>query len=862
MRRAFNFRANLTDEDISEIWKNIYDENPQIKQALLNARSQHEEGQQLVTNLFKSFFHSELAQDIAETEGARDRLYKYWKEAGLEGSPEQIFNEYLVKHSDKYMKLDTFDFNKPAWDKSQSRVARDNMLITLMQKRLEDPQTIEARTTPGGFTHASAAAKYIRRLMGIDNINYDYSDPWTMIVYNQQNQVAGKLIGIFANQNTNNAIASLMKEFSLVKPVAFGDHLLGLSNLLNPNALTKELLAASVDAVKDPVLNFLNLNTITADSAGMLCRLGYSFEEIGLLMNQPIIRYLCDYCMDNNMNDIDTAINNVLQDWKAKGDYETRPSNELTTKVLESNIEAYRDNPGAMMNNEDFLFRQAQVLSLFKTIYASAKDIGNFITNTKFTASNAVKSTFGGMYAQQDRVIKYVNNLSTSENPRITIKVSDTLNSPLAIGLDVSNVDEYMSQILNNPFGYEQVMYDANVVAIKEFGKYFPYDNPTYRSVRETINDLTKSGLNEDTINQIHEYMLRYMIEIPEHSKFNPEYPKDLDNGETVRAEDYYSNYVPYEVADLLNRHKELRELPVFDYLVFEDNNDGNLQMRVADSGALAPVQKEEMRDSWEILFRNPKYRNIAEKLYMYSFYKSGFGFGVIGFNHLAPLELKLNLMINEELSYVDFLNKVLDDSIPVNPTNFAKEFIKTHRKNRQLIYEPKSKQLTYIKGKIYQNGLPADDIYLDYSKDSKEVEPFILRTTNRDIHFKPAIIVDGLLYIADGENFNRTKSGQMKYSLVPDSESKKISMADVITPESSTSIEGEEIVELDKLSVDELIDRVFEVGKKLGYFVEEERNKRINELKYSSQNDLIDTLLAEYKDQGVKCKLNGEEIC
>jgi hypothetical protein len=33
----------------------------------------------------------------------------------------------------------------------------------------------------------------------------------TIIIYNQQNQVAGKLIGVFANQNTNHAFSTLMQ---------------------------------------------------------------------------------------------------------------------------------------------------------------------------------------------------------------------------------------------------------------------------------------------------------------------------------------------------------------------------------------------------------------------------------------------------------------------------------------------------------------------------------------------------------------------------------------------------------------------------------------------------------------------------
>lgn len=871
MRREFKFKANLTEDDISEIWKGIYNENPQIKQALLNARTQDEDSQKLVTEVFKSFIHSELAQEIAETESKRDRLYKYWEEAGLEGSPEQVFNDYLMKHRDKYIALDTFDFSKPAWDKSQSRIARNNMLVTLMQKRLEDPQTIKDRTTPGGFTHASAAAKYIRTLMGIDNLNYDYSDPWTMVVYNQQNQVAGKLIGIFANQNTNNAIASLMKEFSLVQPIAFGNHPDGLSNLLNPNALTKELLAASVDAVKDPVLNFLNLNTITADSAGMLCRLGYSFEEIGLLMNQPIIRELCEYCMDNNMSDIDTAIDNLLQDYGAKGDYADMPFSRLTVDVLAKNITDFRDNPD-IMNNSNYMFNQAQVLELFRSIYATAKEVGAFVTNTKFTASNAVKSTFGGMYAQQDRVIRYVNNLKTSKNPRLSIIVSDFVDSPITLGLNMDNVEEYMEQILNNPFGYEQVMYDANVQAVKELGKYYPYGNSTYTKIRSFMTDLTKSVLDEATIDQIHEYMLRYMIGLDEHSKFNPEYPINLDNGETVRAEDYYTKYVPLKVSNLLRANKELKSLPIFNLQTFEEGSDGNVQMKITDSGALTPTQKDNVRDSWEVLLTNPELSQVAKDLYMYSYYQSGFGFGVIGFNHLAPLELKLQLDLNDETSYISFLNSVLDNDIPVDEVKFAQMFLSTHKDNNRLVYEPKSKQYNYIKSYVYQNNMAVDRFILDVTVDKNKVKPFILRSTKKEVHYRPAILVDGLLYVANGANLNRSTSGAMEYRLVKGKDNKKVNLSDIKGPKEnpSTSIDGEPIVDIDTISIDNLVDELIKSQVKTGTLMAEEaeeasrgiRNNILQTTKEDARKQLIEALLEEYKKLGVSCKLNGEKIC
>ena len=117
-----------------------------------------------------------------------------------------------------------------------------------------DNETFMARNTPGGFDNASVAARNMRQftlgdynefvekdadgnITGIDSKkleaalkgkdpepNYDATDPWTIMVYNAQNQLASKLIGIMANQNANHALATLMEELRLNVPIEFCDH--------------------------------------------------------------------------------------------------------------------------------------------------------------------------------------------------------------------------------------------------------------------------------------------------------------------------------------------------------------------------------------------------------------------------------------------------------------------------------------------------------------------------------------------------------------------------------------------------------------------------------------------------------------
>lgn len=234
---------------------------------------------------------------------------------------------------------------------------------------------------------------------------------------------------------------------------------------------------------------------------------------------------------------------------------------------------------------------------------------------------------------------------------------------------------------------------------------------------------------------------------------------------------------------------------------------------------------------------------------------------------------------LNSETSYTKFLNDVLDDNIPVDEVKFAQMFIDTYRDNKRLVYEPKSKQYSYLKESIgiYSNGLPVNSFILDYNGESNKVKPFVLGTTKEEVIFKPAILIDGMLYIASGYDFNKSTTGAMEYRLVKNKENVRVDLSDVVTNSetqqsdtSSTTIDGEPIVDLDAMTLDSLVDELVKANVKTGTLMSEEaeeaargiRNNILQTTKEDAREQLIGALLEEYKQLGVSCKLNGEKIC
>lgn len=750
------------------------------------------------------------------------REYKALKKQSTDEATDALLSAVFSDDTSKLIDFEEYDFNKSPLE--NTRAARNNMLINLIQQRLMDPETMEQRTTPGGFANASRSARIMRELLygDIDGIvkdgavdfsaldkradnkatdpepNYDPSDPMTIVVYNQQNQVAGKLIGIFANQNTNHAFASLMRSFRILKPIEFAGHSYGdgkVSDFLkapegvNVNLNVAEFLSASVDAVKDPVLNFMNLNTKTADAGAVLARIGYTTTEIGMLFNQPIIKEMCGYAFNNNVN-VDSAIRDLKDKYNQAGatsPKEGAPLNpahfsmdKLAKNILNDRV--LKEKGRNIMDNTTFASEQLEILALFSDIASVANDVSQFVTSTKFTASNAVGSTFGDMYAQQMKVSKYLATIGTDAS-HVEMEVTNNINTPVNDAhnlIDMSNSD-YLDTMVDNPFAYEQAMFDANRRALKAMTKYFPYDKKVYSRARNALAMLTKSQtLDADTINSIHSDMMVYLLSSQERSEFNGELPKnDTGHGEMTTRE-YYTKWFAKDLLTFLDINPDMKSKAIFKYMLPQVNEETEeVSINIQGIGGLAPYMKDEIRESWAELSRNPETSRIATDLFLYNFYKLGFNFSPMSFMNLAPTEVKQAIQVansdGSSRTYVEFMKDIMDDNFRINSDNFARQYMLNHLDNNRFGLDARSKVANDILRPLALNaGLARPSFVLDLSspsinKDNSQM--FILRENKKEKTrvFIPMIKLrtdqGEIIYMAD--NFDETPSPTMTYRKV-----------------------------------------------------------------------------------------------
>ena len=900
MRNEYRQRE-LSSSEVAEIWKEFYETYSNIKDVLKEAREEDTE--------------------------SLDRLYKYWNKAGLPYSYKEAFAQFIADRG--YISFESYDFSKSPLD--NTRAARNNMLIKLIQERLMDYETFEQRYTPGGFANASKAARTLRELLfgNLEGIvsrgtvdfsaiaerakdiksdpepNYDPSDPMTIITYNQQNQVAGKLIGIFANQNTNHAFSSLMSEFTLKDPIRFAGHsyndLLHAPEGIDVDLNVAEFLAASVDAVKDPVLNFLNLNTITADAGAVLARIGYTTQEIGLLFNQPIIKEICEYSFNNGVT-ADMAMREVVKNYMGDDTESPKanPDEDFSINKLALNIvndRVMRERGKNAMDNQSFKADQLKVAELFSQIQTVAGDISQFVTSSKFTASNAVGSTFGDLYSQQMKVKNYIDRFVIKKGKNalsVNMKVTDIIDSPITNNTNLyGSNQEYLESLIENPLAYEQAMYDMNRRAGMLLNSYYPYNTPSYSGARNRLAELTKSNfLDADTINSIHSDMLVYMLSQQEDSLFNGEMPAK----DGIPAREYYTKHFAKEVFNTLESNPDLKSLPLFQYMQFVTNEKtGDISMNVQGIGGLAPYQKDELKESWaELLKTEP---DLARDLFMYNFYKLGFTFSPLAFMNLAPTELKLAIKVGRkwdssandgngawiERSYVDFLNDVKEGTVTANSEKFAKQYILNHLDNRKLVFTAKGSNLKYLKTLVYKNGEAVSNFTLDVNKLGDDAKNYTIKDSTLPkncVAFRPCIVVDGITYMCDSSNdkFNVSYDGSITYYKVSQLGTTNKSLQYVSDSESrltdneqyDNNMEGNSSQEFipentpNSFNREEAINQIIDYGIKNGEFMAEQVESIKEYLNSQSDVDLSDTVNAirnEIQNSGLTDN-TGEKVC
>lgn len=779
---------------------------------------------------------NQLKKDFLNTKNVKGEERKKLKN-DLNIAVDQIVAERSFSEGDFEMEVhDYYSDNKSKYKKSgfelvkKGTSGRNNKIFDLQWAVLTNADTMSKMFNPGSFDVQKKTARIVRILQETTGHTYKELSGLTVkqlddilnassnkniifstsqVYFHKQNMTAGKLVGIFANNNTSHAFISMQGiDLKLEDDLKFTFDGVTIdknqNNRLDPlkgkngSLISKTIagfLAASVDAVKDPVLNFMNLNTFTAGSAMVLARLGFDSDSIGLLLSQPIIIKLTnEYLRRNNEGYISTddLIDEYLeQDKNSKGYESTITLTNFTKEELAEGI-------SLGSTSGDF---QIRALILFKRLSKIATELNTLTFLTKFNSvTNAVGPTIADTLVMKQRYSKFLDKFRDgtaifSDNAADVIQ-----NSPI--------LDAFYTTTISDT-GASQLI----------FQDYFPQYSDKFIRVLDRFRETTKASLDSKTINSlVNDFVLYKLTGGP-----NP----ILNSDRKIRKEFIY---------DFIKEFKE-RAAGIIDNDLLKIITVKPVTERCpvttleAKIGGYTQDVQERVKDAWTNLIANKKTRDLGVKLFFYNMYRTGVSFSPKTFLSLASTDVKLaipgyiesirDINYNNTFDVDDFLlqyRRNHTDNYKVVPHITQRNGMGVNLEedgagNKKLIFTftSKSASAQFVVKKV-KNGKRAD-------LEQSVVSPVIVY--NNKVYYNPYISGDSITYtettaLGNTNNFleyNMNETGsEIKTALREDPKESTPEKEKLYYPEREIPEElGEDTVkELSEEDIDNIIGQVF----------------------------------------------------
>ena len=599
----------------------------------------------------------------------------------------ESFKEWFQANKEDY-RLDTPRLKKVYYNMKKSpaensREARNNMLIDLGYAILTSEDSVNKLCHPGNFdklqlealktkirNNGSLLGTYMK-IKGLSDSTTEISKaleketldsmkkfmkkfqeernpltPDTFIYNHHQNMTGGKLIGIYANNNTAHAKfqatnLGIKESYQFtVDGKTFGSlhdtttEINGITTSILENCA--QLSAALVDNIKAPMLAELLQNEKTASITGTMLAIGMSISQMSLLFTQPLVRKFIEN--DGGINDI-AALNKTLINLCASYKISLNNVKDDTTSLrLSNNILEYHKldwskiNPNNINEFEiegrsalEILNDNIQATNKFITLALIAKDYNDLIRISRADSPNgAMKRNIAQTTNQLHNVDVFKLN---STKKSFTLTGIDDCVSNGVLSLDDTE-DEMREKLNKRPMSMLQGFHSLGIDLGSDLeSKVFmqlsqkvkgmvntlylcsPYNTISDKLLDNLYSDLTRYGLSrtkmfgDDGQRTFDEKRNFYLYEFPKkflEFKLNPA-NKDIVN------------------LDIIKKLSVVR---------------GKIVMQNSSkiTGALREMY---MRDFENLLYMdNPSAQQFATDLLAYSFYLDGLNFGPTSYGY------------------------------------------------------------------------------------------------------------------------------------------------------------------------------------------------------------------------------------
>lgn len=637
-------------------------------------------------------------------------------------------NPQKMKDTDKLMKWLYSQYQSIAYytdAPTSGRTYRDNKIIDMTYAVLTNQMTADKILNPGGFdapkkmgymvaAYKNPANKGIKwadlQKMSIDELkDLSYTDKDltfadTQVQFYKQNSAAASLIGVFAVNKVahatleSNDIFLDVSEICGDKPFTIAGTTFGIRMQIdkkydNEGTLIGKtlgsLVSASADAVKDPILNLMNINMTTAGMLNTMLRLGMTFEDTALFLSQDIIERTLNKFNRENLTNYE-SLSNIIEKWLT----EYREKNNINDDSLINTEELTKEELIEGLTSEEHEATDYKVLLAFQKIRQLVDAMRKPTYATRF---NSISSAVGPLI---------VDNLI------IEHKRSQFIDANTENGTHFYTADDVPVDIDDIFFDHPVLKQFARTVDIaKAMFSDMPTGSTGFRKLLANLPvDISDKMYNDKKLlDQFSNFYQSYLL--VQSGLINPKHLKS------------YATQFPKWFMEQKFKEKYSDNALIQAIRMNVSKKTGRPYLMINITG-MDEQRKEELRSAWIDLHKEDP--ELSQMLFNYSFFRAGIGFSPKTFMSLVPTYVKEKLKSKDgNASYVDTYRNfpevipdlVIDQFIRNNWTNNKLVPIKggkdTHynvdvKHNRLTVYRPEEiadlAGISYMKTKMNNN--------------------------------------------------------------------------------------------------------------------------------------------------------------
>lgn len=594
-------------------------------------------------------------------------------------------NPQKMKSTDKFMQWLYGQYQQIAYytdAPTSGRMYRDNKIIDMTYAVLTNQMTADKILNPGGFdapkkmgymvaAYKNPANKGISwnalQGMSIDELKkLSYTDKDltfadTQVQFYKQNSAAASLIGVFAVNKVAHATLESNDIFLDVSEICgnddftiagttFGDRMQIDQKYDREGTLIGKtlgsLVSASADAVKDPILNLMNVNMTTAGMLNTMLRLGMTFNDAALFLSQDVIERLLNQFNRENLSNyvsLDSLINKWLDTYRQK--YNINDSSNINTEPL-STEELVNG-----LTSEEHEATDYKVLLAFQKMRSLTDAMRKPTYATRF---NSISSAVGPLI---------VDNLI------IEHKMSQFIDANTDNGTHFYTADGIPVDIDDIFFDHPVLKQFAKTVDIaKSLFSDMPAGSTGFRNLLAQLpKDIAdKMYSDKKLLDQFSNFYQSYLL--VQSGVINPKNLKDYATAfpKWFMEQNFKAKYPNNELIQAIRMNVA--------------KSTGHPYLSINITG-MDEQRKEELRSAWIDLHKtDPK---LSKMLFDYSFFRAGIGFSPKTFMALVPTYVKERLK-NESTgaSYVDTYRRFPT----VVPKLVINQFIRNNMDNNKLV--------------------------------------------------------------------------------------------------------------------------------------------------------------------------------